>query len=771
MDENEWRKTLNNWLNSEQQTIRDEENRLDKLLSETDAVQLFVAALFTLSAVPAQDYSEIEYGSVSAMVESLAFYLYPRFSADGQTAVTPWRVRECIEIIDALFNARIRSLSLASSLSDDPAALLIHAARINAEVVRGSAYPEQTTREIVEIQGRFEAWFASKVGIGPNRAQQILWAVKDRIQSNFNGLLPDLASAGDAYQLEWNTAHKKRKRQRSERQDFLTSAFADAQSARAFGFYEALTKHAMLSLPISPEQLTLEEAVSPAEWEALLLLLGMSSDRRAEMAEPIEVQSFPLYLLPDGRVVMQDISNALDVLWECFERVSRSDVRLFERYQTHKSKWLEDKTIERLEKVFPKHQVYRSLSYSDPDMGNDSVAELDAAVKWGSFLLLFEAKSRQFRLEAQLGDVGRLRTDLKANVQDAFEQAMRAVRYIGEAEKAIFTEANTGRKLIVEAEKTEKIFLVTVTLHELAGLATELATLNDIGLFTTGEYPIAISIADITTITEFSEGPDVMVHYFERRVALQHDSLRIVADELDLFGAYLQTRLQAGSIWANRNIEFDIVNLSGFSDVFDAWSFYERGEIEDAPDIRLQVPPELREILEHLRGRNDDSARRISFSLLDLSELSLASIAKAVRDLRQAQGAPGTLRSTVHQEANIVVVILSGYAVPLDVLERAVEHRALIEKYRRKAAKCIGLGFDNQVTTEPMSVALLLEYDWGADPDLDELIAEEPGFRPVSGQKLPKRNSLCPCGSGLKFKTCCLPRLRSAPRSGPMDGN
>lgn len=69
------------------------------------------------------------------------------------------------------------------------------------------------------------------------------------------------------------------------------------------------------------------------------------------------------------------------------------------------------------------------------------------AIYWKPFLVLVEAKAKQFRMESQLGDIGRLVTDIKANVEDAFEQAQRAVRYIDIIENAEFKEASTGRKL------------------------------------------------------------------------------------------------------------------------------------------------------------------------------------------------------------------------------------------------------------------------------------------------------------------------------------
>jgi hypothetical protein len=49
--------------------------------------------------------------------------------------------------------------------------------RLDAETVRGSAYPEQIAREIRETLGRFDDWFDAHVGISPSRAAAALLAI------------------------------------------------------------------------------------------------------------------------------------------------------------------------------------------------------------------------------------------------------------------------------------------------------------------------------------------------------------------------------------------------------------------------------------------------------------------------------------------------------------------------------------------------------------------------------------------------------------------
>jgi hypothetical protein len=101
-------------------------------------------------------------------------------------------------------------------------------------------------------------------------------------------------------------------------------------------------------------------------------------------------------------------------------------------------------------------------------------------------------------------------------------------------------------------------------------------------------------------------------------LALQKHSSDVLADELDLWGAYLDTRLQAERIHLNGN--FSVMWLTGYSKQFDDWVAHSRGEIAEEPSIRLNIPDEIRWVLRELRARNDYAARWIAFAILDMPD-------------------------------------------------------------------------------------------------------------------------------------------------------
>jgi hypothetical protein len=565
----------------------------------------------------------------------------------------------------------------------------------------------------------------------------------------------------------WKEARRAKKSDLTPGQQTLLSIAQSSEHAALLGYTQTLANVPPDDVPVHRELARLSPQPTVDEWQGLITLIGCTPETRTVMHDPVEMQQRPLSVLPGKRLLLCDISNAMDQLWRAFEDVARQDQSFYSgTYQQHRGRWLEDRLAALVQRVFPTETIYRKLTYPDPDRGQGATAELDSAIHWPPFLIVMEAKAAQFRFASQLGDLGRLKSDVKANVTDAFEQARRAARYVQSVPEAIFFENSTGRTLVVRRDEIQRTYLTTVSLHHLAGIATRLASIQGLGLFGDGEYPWAISVADLDLMTQFCPGPDVFLHYIERRLAIQKESVKIHADEIDLFGAYLKTRLQANRIWEREGMKKpDWVSLSGFQEPFDA-VMEDRREDRDARQIRLEIPQEVEDILEVLRRHeNDKDARWIAFSLLSLSDRAMDIVARMFRDLRsQSLNADGFRRIT-HTEGDLVISVVATRNHTPDALLRNTQSRTLLEKYRRKCTRSIGFGILVSDLSRPFQCAAWAEWPWAHDPEIEKLIETEAAPAPSPGSKIPGRNDLCLCGSTKKFKKCCLPKMEAARRS------
>jgi len=151
-DSNEWRKTLIQVREKGEIELSETIIKLEKLLERVDAVRLFVTVIANTSFGPEGSISEITYGDVPAKIEILAYYAYPLFGKSRNREITRWHINECIEILDKILSLRsMVSRFPKDDREPDPVDQIVATVRMQAEVVRGSAYPEQTASEVISI--------------------------------------------------------------------------------------------------------------------------------------------------------------------------------------------------------------------------------------------------------------------------------------------------------------------------------------------------------------------------------------------------------------------------------------------------------------------------------------------------------------------------------------------------------------------------------------------------------------------------------------------
>ena len=255
-----------------------------------------------------------------------------------------------------------------------------------------------------------------------------------------------------------------------------------------------------------------------------------------------------------------------------------------------------------------------------------------------------------------------------------------------------------------------------------------------------------------------TESPDVFLHYIQRRLDLQRSEKQIIGDELDVFGLYLDSRLHPSQYWERKTDDgqdFTRLMLTGGSERFDEWFQAEQGVRKERPDIRLKLPPRFAAIIDELRRRDDDGARWIAFALLGLSQDAVSSIEADLDNLRKRAKPDGRMLRITINDGDLVVSVVAALGLATNELRRHTAFRASIEKYRLKTSASVALGIDAADATKPFDFAFWVEGPWQPDPVLEEALNKErPKLMP--GEKLPGRNERCICGSGKKFKKCCL---------------
>lgn len=736
------------------------EQELNSIIDNCDAENLLTIIMALALLRPVEDMIGDRYGHHASMIELLASKTISKFGDKPGIPVSPLDVMESFSLLEKCFFS-IDSF-LGPDKNGDSTSDSYNSAKIHSAYVRGNAYPEQTEYMIQQVMGPYNAWFERECGISPERAISICKAITDHAVSIVNSSYDEIQECGVLYAEVFSKCLSRKDRSLAD--ELFLQILPDEKTATIYG--RNLKHNEIISneLPVDLSKLNLEPAPSQSEIDGIKSLIGVS---KSTVQSDGSIKRYPLYVLEDGRVLLSEYSNAMDQLWNAFDETAQKDQPFYgKRLQRKKAKWLEEKGIEILSRLFPEDSIYQSLDYPDPDKTGKATTELDIAVKWGPFLILCEAKAKKFRFDHVTGTPQKLRTDLKKNAEDAYSQCLRAMRHIEGSDEAVFTERKTGRKLVITATNTSKIYPISLSLHHLGGLATKLSQLSDLNLFQSNSFPFSICLSDLDTILKATITPDVFLHYIERRIRVLEDQLRMDGDEHDLFLAYLDSRLILANFHEPGIEDFSGVFFGGYSDQFDQMMMFERGYIETPPQIQIKVPATIQLTLDELRARESDDARWIAFSLLELDDRCLHEIALRMDDISQAELDLGIYRrfSFSHNDYTILIAGCNP-AMPPSELYKWLLQKAAVEKYIKKTTKCIGLGIRARQTETTCECAVYLESKWEKDEMMESMVEIQPPFTIAPGSKLPGRNAPCVCGSGNKFKKCCLRKIEEHRRN------
>lgn len=629
---------------------------------------------------------------------------------------------------------------------------------MHSKIVRGSAFPEQTANKIKTIQGSFDKWYADTVGLSPSRAVDVFYALIKNVETIATNASEPSRDSGESYEKAYIRLINKKKREDDE-QNFV-DIFSKSGRKGAFCYGYAAYQNSVVAQQLPTELLDLP-LVPKLSWGEVQTFKQLFAIGTSNISNSTHIQRKPFYELSSGKILFSEISNSLDVIWDTFEEIARADSNFYDkRYQKKKAKWLENRAYEHLCKFFPQDSIYQNLVYPDPSK-ESGTTELDLAVKWGPFLLILEAKAKQFRFESTIGDVGKLRTDIIRNVADSYQQALRAIQYIDSSETCRFVERESDRDLIFDSTEIYKIFPVSLSFHHLAGISTQLNELKDLNLFLDNRYPFSICESDLELLTKADITPDVFLHYISKRLEKISDQSNWEGDELDLFSAYLDSRLLLPNIIGNDEQSPDGLFLSGYSSQFDQLMAFERGEYPDKPTIAMRFPEGGQQIFNQLKVHDDSNARFISFALLELDDELLFSISKAISDLGNAVIPHNGFRRLTFRRKDTVISVVASSQATIEELQENMRMRGLVEKYRLKCSKSIVFGVSCSSKRSFFDSAVYIEFDWREDENMDAMLQNEPASVPSIE---PKVNAPCFCGSGKKYKKCCKQRVEDARR-------
>ena len=477
---------------------------------------------------------------------------------------------------------------------------------------------------------------------------------------------------------------------------------------------------------------------------------GKANDQYNAVDDYNEAKSHPI-IVGDGDAIYLFQSHSLceSLYVSPFFWMQRDD-----DYKTtarrHRGEFLEQKILQRLQRVFGPENVFANVEILD---GKSVVGEIDILVRYIDRLIIVQAKSKTLTLKAQQGSSAHIQDDFKKAVQVAYDQAYECSTKILSRKYRLKKEC--GEELKIH-KRIAEVFPICVVADHYPSLYFQSRQFLRTKTTRNVNPPYVMDVFLLDVMTEFLTHPIRMLDFLKKRT--EYNTSVSGNNDFAILGYHLSNNLY-------KDPEYNMMMLH--DDL--AWevdkAFISRrqyGDLDALPEgvLTAYTGTPYGEIIELLKGFREDGAIDLGYLLLSYDGVSIDAINQGINQLSRAARKSGRTHdfTVCGPEGGITYHIAQKPSA--ERLDFLLNH-AKLRKYSTKSCKWFALsGTVGQ--GEPVDTICFLNERWRRNPEMDAKVARMP-IKPsklshVKGRITVKlgRNDKCHCGSGLKYKKCCL---------------
>lgn len=416
----------------------------------------------------------------------------------------------------------------------------------------------------------------------------------------------------------------------------------------------------------------------------------------------------------------------------------------------NRGKFAEEFTYKQLRKVFGDSNVFMNLEiYSSP---NNRLGEMDILVQYSDRLIIIQTKSKGLTLAAQKCNDDTLKDDFRKAVQDAYNQGLICSNAILDNKNYIVGTDGSRFKL---NNKINDIFIFCLTSSHYPALTVQSAHFLEYQTNSIIHPPYVMDIFFLDVLCEFLDNPLYFMSYLKKR--LRYLKKLRVSSEHSVLGYHLTRNLYIDEKYSGIVLEDDLAQHIDTSFLARRTN----APAEKTPEgilTRLKNTP-FDELITQIKDNTDPSIIKFGEILLELSEDTIIELTNHLEAV-----AKDTKVTGVHHDYTILndsfgITIHCNkrdYKEAYDSLKRHCENR----KYTQQVHQYYGACVDENFT---IRFCLSLDYPFYYSQEMDMRTNGLPNHKAQqTDQHHPKnsskigRNDPCPCGSGLKYKKCCL---------------
>ena len=641
---------------------------------------------------------------------------------------------EIEHLIESIFG-RTMMLPFAQAVSSggaNPLNELQFLARMEGLFVRYPAYTTHLEASLKELEARMPPHVTDTVG----------WAITDALAINDAALdiigdrLAERMEKAKSVYDELMTAVKRRRKKRPVDSAFDATKVLDnlaslkpteARAAAGNIVMSWVSLSTRESLTLTAEELSDRSGVDIGRVETFLhdasLRFGdVSSDHYVLPNGGTPLQRRPFLVVPKGYFlpVPTHVRWAIRPTFEALlnpdsGETKTDDASAWHAYDKARADYLVDHSMNLMNRILRHAKSYKELKYY-PDAATE--AELDGLLIVDDTLFILEAKAGSLDEATRRGAPSQLKKDLKKLAGDARKQAIRARDFIMSQEVSEF-RLQGGTILTLRSADYRRAYLVSVTLEALDAFATHTEEVRSLGIYGSESEPWwLVSLYDLEIVAEVCEGSWQFTHFLNQRMRMS-DKVRVDAyGEIELFGMYMQGGLHFDDIAKEGATR---VWVDTHSDLFDELFTHDDSDGPPRPKVRQPMPDKMRSMLQDLERNRPPGYLHLAETMLDGNGPARQRLVDFISEANRRAISDGK-----PHDGTLILADGTGftYLVTADLEQlrtRGVAY-AHAKKYQMKSNRWVLVG---KLIGSPgwIDAAMVLDYPWEPDADMDEAVA------------------------------------------------
>jgi len=454
----------------------------------------------------------------------------------------------------------------------------------------------------------------------------------------------------------------------------------------------------------------------------------------------------PIVRLADGTLLSLLEYSASAALYENPFYWFIKDKKYFAKHSKNRGSFAELFTERTLCSVFPPEFVHRNVEFIA--RGGDRVGEADAILLYGNRAFIVQAKSKRLTLASWQGDDQSIAKDFHAAVQDAYDQAVACVRHIKNGLQAYINGELIDLKRFGEIRE---YYPLCITSEHYPALAYQSTTSLALQAEPQMTLPIVTDVFTLEVMAEMLDNPLYFTDYLVKRAAAAGKMQ--VSHELVALSWYVKRNLHI------EENEFIVLADDFMVELDLAMAVRKLGVLgERTPSgqlTRFQGTP-AGKLLEYVVASGRPDVHRFGEILLSMDGDAADALNKGMRRairMASADGMQHDISLGLHGGGGITVHCNEER---LDHAKASLVHHCEMRKYAQMADRWYGATV--RPSGEPV-IMVGLEFPWLMDAALETKVPHfkvSAATRSLYQSRKLGRNDPCPCGSGKKYKKCCL---------------